>query len=540
MPTAARARVHRGARRRARGTAPRCARPSARSSVASSQFTATSTGRTPTATAPRRRMGYARAEVGRPIDERSRVGRRAATVRAGRRRRRGTRESRAWCRPVREARARRRPRRRASLAGERDERHDVERTDARVHAGVTTRGRRAPPPPARVVARRSVSPSGPGEGEHRAMVVGVDVHVEQRVAARRARALEPQPIASLRHVGNALEHGAGYGLPRPDHAGRVPPVRIGWRCRSTTTRSAGESPLRWATVVGVRGSRPNASATTRCGSPTISSSTSRSTAAPPTRRPRSIRSSPSAALAGIVPGPGSERWCCARRSGPRRSWRSRSPSLDRICGGRLDVGIGAGWYEPEYAAIGMAMPTPGGAPGAAAAKRSRSCGVCSAGARSPSTGATTARSRRVNDPAAVQQPRAADHGRGEGRPAALRRWPSCADGWNTCWVWTPDAYRERLDVLERGVRRRSAAIRRTRHPLGRPLRALWRRRARPRAPLRTPARAQPARGARSTTLDEWRVGRLVGTVEQIREQAPGGTASGSRRSSWVRARCRSR
>ena len=34
-------------------------------------------------------------------------------------------------------------------------------------------------------------------------------------------------------------------------------------------------------------------------------------------------------------------------------------TLDRISGGRLDVGIGAGWYEPEYAAIGMPMPAPG-------------------------------------------------------------------------------------------------------------------------------------------------------------------------------------
>ena len=34
-------------------------------------------------------------------------------------------------------------------------------------------------------------------------------------------------------------------------------------------------------------------------------------------------------------------------------------TLDRVCGGRLDVGLGAGWYEPEYEAIGMAMPRPG-------------------------------------------------------------------------------------------------------------------------------------------------------------------------------------
>src|SRR6478672_1421276 len=34
-------------------------------------------------------------------------------------------------------------------------------------------------------------------------------------------------------------------------------------------------------------------------------------------------------------------------------------TLDQICDGRLDVGLGAGWYEPDYEAIGMELPRPG-------------------------------------------------------------------------------------------------------------------------------------------------------------------------------------
>src|SRR3990170_1611542 len=34
-------------------------------------------------------------------------------------------------------------------------------------------------------------------------------------------------------------------------------------------------------------------------------------------------------------------------------------TLDRLCGGRLDIGIGAGWYAPDYEAVGLTMPSPG-------------------------------------------------------------------------------------------------------------------------------------------------------------------------------------
>ena len=79
--------------------------------------------------------------------------------------------------------------------------------------------------------------------------------------------------------------------------------------------------------------------------------------------------------------------------------------------------------------------------------------------------------------------------------ACSRSSPSVADGWNTCWVWTPDAYRERLEVLDRAC----DAIGRdpgVGHAVARPLRAVRRGRARPRAALRAAAGADPARRAR--------------------------------------------
>ena len=91
-----------------------------------------------------------------------------------------------------------------------------------------------------------------------------------------------------------------------------------------------------------------------------------------------------------------------------------------------------------------------------------------------------------------------------------------AGGWNTCWVWTPDAYRDRLDVVERAcdkVGRDPATVWRS---LGLYALAgedhtdLERRFARMRDLM--PSGVVPG------TLDEWRAGRLVGTVDELRAQ----------------------
>jgi alkanesulfonate monooxygenase SsuD/methylene tetrahydromethanopterin reductase-like flavin-dependent oxidoreductase (luciferase family) len=100
-----------------------------------------------------------------------------------------------------------------------------------------------------------------------------------------------------------------------------------------------------------------------------------------------------------------------------------------------------------------------------------------------------------------------------------------ADGWNTCWTWTPSAYRERLDVLHRAcdaVGRDPATLTRSvgLYALcGTDERDLERRFERLRE-------LSPPGVLDATTLADWRDGHLVGTVDQVREQVAAWTDLG--------------
>jgi alkanesulfonate monooxygenase SsuD/methylene tetrahydromethanopterin reductase-like flavin-dependent oxidoreductase (luciferase family) len=93
-----------------------------------------------------------------------------------------------------------------------------------------------------------------------------------------------------------------------------------------------------------------------------------------------------------------------------------------------------------------------------------------------------------------------------------------ADGWNTCWTWTVDDYCERVSVLNRVCEARGRDPQTVTRSLG--LYALCgeneRDLARRFERLRT---TTPSGVLDGVTLDDWRTGRLVGTVEQVREQA---------------------
>jgi len=92
-------------------------------------------------------------------------------------------------------------------------------------------------------------------------------------------------------------------------------------------------------------------------------------------------------------------------------------------------------------------------------------------------------------------------------------------------VWTPAAYRERLDVLARAceqVDRDPASVTRS---LG--LYTLCAEDARDLDRRFERLQAVTPRGVLDgVTLDQWREGRLVGTVDEIREQAAGWAALG--------------
>ncbi|HEX4493245.1 MAG TPA: LLM class flavin-dependent oxidoreductase [Acidimicrobiia bacterium] len=190
-------------------------------------------------------------------------------------------------------------------------------------------------------------------------------------------------------------------------------------------------------------------------------------------------------------------------------------SLDRISGGRLDVGLGAGWYEPEYRALGMEMPRPG-----ERLERLREAidvvtGLLGGGPLEYEGRHHVARGA-VNLPAALQSPRPRVFVGGKG-DRLLQLVAERCDGWNTCWAWTPDDYRERLAVLDAAcarVDRDPATIWRTLglYALcGEDERDLARRFERLRA-------ATPKGVLDGVSLDDWRKGRLVGTVDEVRAQ----------------------
>jgi len=122
-------------------------------------------------------------------------------------------------------------------------------------------------------------------------------------------------------------------------------------------------------------------------------------------------------------------------------------TLDLLSGGRLDIGLGAGWYEPEFRAAGIPFDPPG--------TRIRRMGEAAEiitrlldGEELVFKGRYYTIDGAISRPAPAQEPRPPLWIGGKG-DLVLKTAARVADGWNFSWVGSIDAYRARAEVADR-------------------------------------------------------------------------------------------
>lgn len=127
-------------------------------------------------------------------------------------------------------------------------------------------------------------------------------------------------------------------------------------------------------------------------------------------------------------------------------------AVDLVSGGRLDLGIGAGWYEEEFEAFGYGF----GTAGERFSVLEEAVAVLSGllpGGPFDFEGKHFALKGAYNHPVPAQRPRPPIWIGGKGGDSLLRLAARHAEGWNTVWRWTPAAYAERVrrarEVCER-------------------------------------------------------------------------------------------
>jgi probable F420-dependent oxidoreductase len=121
-------------------------------------------------------------------------------------------------------------------------------------------------------------------------------------------------------------------------------------------------------------------------------------------------------------------------------------AIDLISGGRFDLGLGAGWYEPEFAAFGYEPASTGDRFALLEEAVEVVAGLFG-------EGPFTHEGKRFQIEEAYNRPRPAQPGGppiwvgGKGGERLLRLIARHASGWNTVWRRTPDSFAERTARL---------------------------------------------------------------------------------------------
>ncbi|MGH2758449.1 MAG: TIGR03619 family F420-dependent LLM class oxidoreductase [Actinomycetota bacterium] len=128
-------------------------------------------------------------------------------------------------------------------------------------------------------------------------------------------------------------------------------------------------------------------------------------------------------------------------------------TVDVASGGRLELGLGAGWYEPEFARSGIPFPRPGVRLERLGESVDILKGLFEGGPLSYA-GDHYRLEEAIARPLPVQRPRPTIWVGGKG-DRALRVVAGVADGWNAAWFQDVEAYLERAKVLGDAPVRRS-------------------------------------------------------------------------------------
>jgi len=190
-------------------------------------------------------------------------------------------------------------------------------------------------------------------------------------------------------------------------------------------------------------------------------------------------------------------------------------TLDVVSGGRLTVGLGAGWYEPELLAAGLTLEPPGVRLAHLAESVQVVRGMFGGGPFSFDGRYEKANEARCQ-PRPVQRPSPPIWVGGKG-DRLIELAGRYADGWNTAWVWTPEDWAARAALLDAACEKAGRDPADVARSVG-----LYALAGEDEADLdrrfRRLREVSPSGVLDGVALSEWRKGRLVGTVEQVAEQ----------------------
>ena len=127
-------------------------------------------------------------------------------------------------------------------------------------------------------------------------------------------------------------------------------------------------------------------------------------------------------------------------------------AIDRLSDGRLELGMGAGWFEPEYEAFGFEFGT-AGERFALLEETLAYLGALFGSEPASFEGRRFELREAYNHPRPVQEPRPPLLVGGKGGPRLLRLAARYADGWNTVWRWTPEDYAARAAAAREACER---------------------------------------------------------------------------------------